>query len=120
MKGIKVTNNDIDIFCELYEQGLSPSEINKETNFEYKTITHYLKQRGYKITKIHGCIAREIIEKYESGVTMQELSKIYGHNIDTISRFLVNNNVQLRKYKFNENDVENMRNDYFNNNMNCP
>ena len=117
IKGIKITNNDINKFCELYEEGLSPSEISRQLNFEYKTITTYLKQRGYKITKIHGCIAKEIIDRYKSGATMQELSNIYGYKIDTISRFLINNNVELRKYKFNKKDVESMKNDYFNNGM---
>lgn len=110
----KITKEEIDRICELYEDGLSVSEMVKVTNIKQKIIYEILRKNDFKLTRIHGRIAKEIIDKYLQGQNIKQLSDEYNFKDSTISKFLKNNNIEIRKEKFNEEEKNNICLDYQN------
>ncbi|MEY8562929.1 hypothetical protein AALA21_07725 [Eggerthellaceae bacterium 3-80] len=94
----KVTDEIVNEWIDLYENGMGTPQIAKSYGATSTTVLKYLRDHNIKIS--HGVdkdVSKEISERYLQGESVSELADAYSLSDTSIRNHLKKNNIALRK-----------------------
>ncbi len=103
-QGTSLTEEKIDIICELYQKVLNQNKVQEQLGFSVQTITNALKRRGIKILSV-GEVKRarlndseklKVLNLFDSGIEYTRICRELGYGTKIIKKFLIESG---RKYK---------------------
>ncbi len=94
-----VTGRETARILELYEQGLSASEVGRQTDRPLRTVTDVLRRNGIKIRKytpIGADIVTKMVDLYESGLSCAGVAKALGFSSSAVGKHLQRAGIAMR------------------------
>lgn len=77
-----------DTILELHDEGLTLREIAEQVEVSHETVRQVLKDTGWDYRTMIDKRNQDIIDDYQSGISVKELARIYDLSISMIYRIL--------------------------------